>query len=417
MDLKLLLILFFAVALIILLFLSLTDKKDDKKEKLKEIKEKATNKTSSILAAQAPKKRESINVKKFMEFDKIIDDMLINTKTEKYTMIVQCKGINYDLMSDIEKINVEKSFIEYISSLDYPIQIFVESRSIDLQDSLKIYADKKITYQFECENAEIEYQKLMQSMDIDSKKIENAQLKIRRANNIYEYVKGLEEYMEKVTFNKKMLQRKYYILFSVSKEECINIENFKAKLMPEYAYSILFKRACETIEKLTNCQVGATVLASRNIAELMFRSFQKEQKYKQEFMQTIDSGYYNTYSKNRETLLKKNEILYKEYLAEKEEKILKRKAFEKEKGIVSKVVNEDLQRENKIDKMAIETIAMADIELPTKDALNKLIVKKYISNANSKGFKIVTEVEEKEEKVKKRSNLEYYNAENTDELI
>ena len=42
-----------------------------------------------------------------MGFDKIEDNMIIQKKGKKFLMIVKCQGINYDLMSGVEKTSVE----------------------------------------------------------------------------------------------------------------------------------------------------------------------------------------------------------------------------------------------------------------------------------------------------------------------
>ena len=39
----------------------------------------------------------------FMEFDKIEDNMIITKNGTKYVMVVECQGVNYDLMSAVEK--------------------------------------------------------------------------------------------------------------------------------------------------------------------------------------------------------------------------------------------------------------------------------------------------------------------------
>ena len=43
------------------------------------------------------------SVMDFMEFDKVEDNMIIAKNGAKYIMVVECQGINYDLMSEIEK--------------------------------------------------------------------------------------------------------------------------------------------------------------------------------------------------------------------------------------------------------------------------------------------------------------------------
>lgn len=53
----------------------------------------------------------------FMEFDEIKDGMIIRKNREQYVMVVRCRGVNYDLMSEEEKNAVEAricSILKYI---------------------------------------------------------------------------------------------------------------------------------------------------------------------------------------------------------------------------------------------------------------------------------------------------------------
>ena len=40
---------------------------------------------------------------KILDFDEIKDDMIIRKNGQQYIMVIQCKGINYDLLSEEEK--------------------------------------------------------------------------------------------------------------------------------------------------------------------------------------------------------------------------------------------------------------------------------------------------------------------------
>ncbi len=406
MDFKLLLILCFAVILVIFILLTLSDKKpkNDTPMTANDIKGKAIEKATQVTTGskKKDKKVELVNLKKFIEFDKILDDMIVQNGGNKFTMILQCKGINYDLMSEIEQINVEKAFIEYISRIDYPIQIFVQSRTIDLKENIQNFKQRIIEYDLKCQEAELEYQKLMQSMDIDTNKITSAQLKMQRANNIYQYVSDITNYIEKTSYDKQMLQRKFYIIFSVEKDKLQNVTKLKAKEVPGYAYGVLFKRACGAVEDLAKAQVIASILSSRHLSELLYDNLYADEDKKNEFMQSVDLGFYSVYSSTRANLMQRNQSLYQEYQQERKLQDERKKAFEREKGIIKKEVNEEYDREEKIDKMAVKIIANADIDFETKDALTKLIVKKHIENATAKGFQIDTTIENN--KVEKLSN-------------
>ena len=73
---------------------------------------------------ESNKKRESEqlpnatreDIMNFLPFDTIEDDMIIQNSGERFTMLLECKGINYYLMSEAEKISVEEVFIQLLNS-------------------------------------------------------------------------------------------------------------------------------------------------------------------------------------------------------------------------------------------------------------------------------------------------------------
>ena len=54
---------------------------------------------------------------KFMEFDRILDDMIVQKGGVRFTKAIKCKGINYDLMSEVEQLAVEEGFITFLNTL------------------------------------------------------------------------------------------------------------------------------------------------------------------------------------------------------------------------------------------------------------------------------------------------------------
>ena len=99
--------------LVILCFIFLMLKVKTKKPKNK--KEKKNN--NSDLKSKSTTTVQSYNkesIFKFMEFDKIDDNMIIQKDGKRYLMVIGCQGINYDLMSGLEKNSVEQGFLQFL---------------------------------------------------------------------------------------------------------------------------------------------------------------------------------------------------------------------------------------------------------------------------------------------------------------
>src|SRR5699024_594502 len=74
------------------------------------------------------------SIYKFMEFDEVLDNMIVRKVRKQYVMVIECKGINYDLLSEDEKNAVESGFIEFLNTLRFSIQLYVQTRKLNFED-------------------------------------------------------------------------------------------------------------------------------------------------------------------------------------------------------------------------------------------------------------------------------------------
>ena len=57
-------------------------------------------------------------------------------------MVVECQGVNYDLMSDVEKVATEEGFSEFLNTIKEPIQIYIQTRTVNLEKNIQEYKKK-----------------------------------------------------------------------------------------------------------------------------------------------------------------------------------------------------------------------------------------------------------------------------------
>ena len=86
--------------------------------------------------------KEIDSIYKFMEFDSITDNMIIRKNREQFIMVIECKGINYDLLSNDEKSAVELGFISFLNTIRTPIQLYVQTRKLDMRNLLSSYSKR-----------------------------------------------------------------------------------------------------------------------------------------------------------------------------------------------------------------------------------------------------------------------------------
>ncbi|MFR7635170.1 MAG: hypothetical protein ACLU07_05890 [Lachnospirales bacterium] len=63
------------------------------------------NKKSTKIKSEAQQTNSytKVPIFNFMQFDKIQDNMIVQDNGNKYLMVLACEGVNYDLMSEVEK--------------------------------------------------------------------------------------------------------------------------------------------------------------------------------------------------------------------------------------------------------------------------------------------------------------------------
>lgn len=66
-----------------------------------------------------------------LQFSEIRDSMVIMSDGS-FRVVIGCKSINFDLMSDREREGVEYSYQNFLNSLNFPIQILIRSQRVDI---------------------------------------------------------------------------------------------------------------------------------------------------------------------------------------------------------------------------------------------------------------------------------------------
>ena len=118
---------------LVLVALFMKYKKDKKPER-------GTNNSSKDSQKETPQ-YSAKSIFDFMDFEKIEDNMIIQ-KRGKYLMVLECQGVNYDLMSEMERTAVEQGFIQFLNTLRSEIQIYVQTRTINLEGSIATFKNK-----------------------------------------------------------------------------------------------------------------------------------------------------------------------------------------------------------------------------------------------------------------------------------
>lgn len=244
----------------------------------------------------------------FMEFDKIEDNMIIQKNGNRYVMVIECQGINYDLMSQAEKVSVEEGFVQFLNSLNHPVQIYTQTRKINLEGSINTYKEEvnKVEQQFQ--RAQYKYKKAMENPNTTQTQLKQALYEYTRAKNLYEYGKDIIYNTERMSLNKNILNKKYYVILSYFSEEAGN-ENLAKEEIREMAFSELYTRAQAVIRALGVSGVIGKVMSSTELADLLYVAYNREDSETYGVDKAIRAGYNELYTTGQDFMEKKMKLL------------------------------------------------------------------------------------------------------------
>lgn len=349
---------------------------------------------------------------KFMEFDKIIDNMIVQNDGTKFTMAIKCKGINYDLMSEIEQIAVEEGFITFLNTLRYPIQLYVQAQNIDLKSAIGTYKQNANNIKEEYENANKEYNNLIEQFDSDEEDIAKAEERRERVLNVYEYASDIINYVERLSLNKNLLQRNFYVLVSYYTSEITSASTFDKNEIINICYNELLTRSQTIISGLASCSVTGEVLSSNDLADLMYMAYNRDDKGFLSVKEAIQSGFYRLYSTSEDVFMKKQEKLQEQIDIEAQYRALEamKQAIQEGKYIPPEVEKMDI--EERISKQAAEIVKKESLPTDVKEKAKKILIDEYKEekkkileeSSNIQKEKKEDDVNEVKEKIDKKSD-------------
>ena len=255
--------------------------------KMKENQRKKDEKTDTIgndnrgitTTNTATKGYNKQSITKFMEFDKVEDNMIVQKNGNRYLMVVECQGVNYDLMSEMEQTAVEEGFIQFLNSLRYPIQIYVQTRTVNLENSIANYNRRVNEVESQLRRKEAEYESNRQSGLFTKEELSSQFYELTKLRNLYEYGKDIIFNTQQMSLNKNVLNKQYYIITSYYPSELGN-ENFDKEEMKNIAFSELYTRCQSIIGALSASGVSGKILNSNALVELyIWLTIETKQKY------------------------------------------------------------------------------------------------------------------------------------------
>lgn len=329
----------------------------------------------------------------FMEFDEIVDNMIVRKKGTQYVMIIQCNGVNYDLMSEQEKISVEEGFVQFLNTLRFPIQLYVQTRTVNLEKSIDTYKKRVNQVESELFLKTQQYQNMVESGNFSKQDLDKAFYEVTKTRNLYEYGKDIIYDTEKMSLNKNILNKKYYVIISYSPNESGTGEFAKDEIQA-MAFSELYTRAQSIIRTLSACSVNGKILNSLELAELLYVAYNRDESETFDLQKALMGGVDALYSTAPDVLQKRIKELDKEIQSKAMNKVTDR--VEKYRSKYREKVE---KKENSIEELANE---MADLILnENRDYLGDDIVDGILKDNTNEGGNAEDEKKQKKTRTRK----------------
>ncbi len=354
--------------ILVVVWLILKLKKDTSKTINKGINKNELDKNTKNSTVQYGKQ----SIFNFMEFNEIKDNMIVQKNGERYLMVVECQGVNYDLMSGVEKSGVEDGFVQFLNTLRHPIQIYIQTRSVNLQSSIDTYKDRLKDIEDKLENMKKRYKEMQESENYTEEELEKVFFEITKQTNLYEYGKDVIYNTERMSLNKNISTKQYYIIVPYYPSE-LGSNEFDKEEIESLSFSELYTRCQSIIRTLSVCDVSGKILDSVGLAELLHIAYNRDEAEVFEISRALEAGCDDMYSTAPDVLEKKMKSLDKE---------IEEKAIEKAQNAVNEV--QDKRRQEIEEK-----------EASMDDLINELAISIIEENKGYLGEDIVEESKNK----------------------
>ena len=336
---------------------------------------------------------ESIN--KFLAFDKIVDSMIVRKKGEQYVMVIQCKGVNFDLLGEEEKVAIENGFVQFLNILRFPVQLYIQTRSLNLKGNIDQYEERVNQVREDIQKIESHIKRETANGRMDL--VRRLQAERRRKMNILEYGLDITNYVSRLSQNRNVLQQNTYVVLSYYKSEIGGeVNNYSKEEIENIAFSELYTRAQTLIRGLSSAGVTGRVMNSEELAELLYVAYNRDDSELINIRKSVEAQYDSLYNTAKDVMDKQKEII---------EKKIESEAIELTANSIKKA--DRIRRLRKDNQQEIKNRALEYAEAYKGEMTEELYeeTKKQIKEADLAGEEKEKRIEERRKLAKEKANL------------
>lgn len=307
---------FVVIALAVVYFMLRKKEKEANNTESKEVDEIASQETTATTTTQTKiaKEYDKKSIFDFMEFDTVKDNMIVQKGGKKFLMVIECKGVNYDLMSEVEKTATEQGFSSFLNTLREPIQIYIQTRTINLEKNILEYKNRVDKLRDAISSKEYRLKEYASRSNVNEKVLKDKQFELLRQKNLYSYGVDIVTDTKRMSLNKNVLKKKYYIIMNyyydpTDKSELGLLSDEEIR---EIAFSNLYTKAASMIRVLSGIGVVGKTLDSFELVELLYNAYNRDDSEVFSIEKAIEAGYDEIYVDSQSIIDKKIEALNNE---------------------------------------------------------------------------------------------------------
>lgn len=327
------------------------------------------------------------SIMNFLEFEKIEDNMIIQKKGKRFLMVVECQGVNYDLMSNMEKVAVEEGFQQFLNTLRHPVQIYIQTRTINLENSISGYKEKVKEIEDRYNQMSYQYNRMREARVYTSEEMDKYLFELTKQRNLLEYGRDILNNTEKMSLNKNVLNKKYYVIVPYF-VEMAGSEKYDYEETKNMAFSELYTKSQSIIRTLSSCSINGKILSSKELIELLYVAYNRDEAEAYGIEKAMRAGYDDLYSTAPDVFERKIKVL---------DEVIREQAINLANNTIEKVKSTPEQiAEDKEKNLEILVKKMAEIILNEN--------REYVGNdIATKAIKEIKKEDKKEEETNDES--------------
>lgn len=233
--------------------------------------------------------------------------LIVRKNKTEYTGVIEVAGINYNLLSIEERETLEDSFGRLLNGIDYPLQIYIQSRKLDIDNYNNKYISRLDELKKTIDTLTSRYKFLVNSNEdnTNNEQIMDLESKIIRLTNQYNYGAEIKDYMMLRSTQKNILEKKYFIVITHKHNSRMFEEELTYEELLNNAFSDIANKASSIINALKRSKLDGKILNGVEIAELLYSAYNKSDSGSYKMANALKSNFSHLYTTSMPVELKK----------------------------------------------------------------------------------------------------------------